>query len=107
MVQKLVGARAVSATALSAEVGISQGTLSVMSTDMKDQYDRANQIVREVIAGSRKVKIKTEPVTIEQSYEEMSPELKQRFKEAERKFYEDANVYYENQKSVTREGQPS
>jgi len=80
---------------------------SVMSTDMKDQYDRANQIVREVIAGSRTVKIKTEHGTVEQSYEEMSPELKQRFNEAERKFYEDANAYYEKQKGVTREGQPS
>ncbi|MBV8760672.1 MAG: hypothetical protein JO257_25490, partial [Deltaproteobacteria bacterium] len=73
---------------------------SVMSTDMKDQYDRANQIIREVREGTRTVRVEQDGKIVELHYNELPQNMRDNIDRAEGKFYEDANAYWEKQKGV-------
>jgi hypothetical protein len=79
---------------------------SVMSTDMADQYRRARQIVDDVRTGGRPVTVTAAQAremgidpqgqpTIQVTYDQMDPAMQRRFDAAYRKFYEDANQYYD------------
>lgn len=101
-----------SLVAADAPIILSTDAHSVMSTNMANEYRRATDLINEVRSGQRKVAIDQSVIdpslppgtTRNLSYDEMPPHLKERFDNAQRKLYEDANRYFDMRPRQDGEG---